>query len=655
MTPLETALSYIKRGWNPVPLAFRSKGGNTLGKGWQHRVITAETAPRFFDGEPQNVGVQLGTKSKGLTDVDLDCAEAIAIAPYFLPRTKAIFGRASKRNSHYLFVTDLGTTTDAAVFAFDDPDKATKDRRLLELRVGAGDLGAQTVFPGSVHVEGEPIKWEEDGEPAKVAGADLHRTVRQIAAYSLLARRWPAAGNRHTASLVLGGFLSRAGLAKNRIGYAVEVIAKAARDEEWKDRRRAAEDAASAEKRCGLTRLRELFGREVADKIAEWLDYRGGEEREHPAGEEREHPTGIETQPDSAMLESTRASNIKMAAIQWLWPDRFALGKLGLLVGLPDEGKGQILADMAARVTRGDYWPCNEGRSPQGNVILLSAEDDPGDTVVPRLTAAGGELDRIEIVKMVCGASNRRMFSLVTDLVLLRQKIEEVGGVKLVLIDPISAYLGVGKVDSFRTTDVRAVLAPLVDLAAEFKIAIIGIMHFNKKVDVTNALLRISDSLAFGATARHVYAVVDDPENKRKLVVRGKNNLARHNVPALAYDFGVREVGIDPETGEVISAPHIRWHPEHVDVTASEAMQAATGGKSPAARDEAKKFLAHLLSAGPVPKSEIEEAAKASGIAERTLRRAKTELGVIARKDGDRGVWTWRLSKDDEQQRNWPS
>ena len=97
----------------------------------------------------------------------------------------------------------------------------------------------------------------------------------------------------------------------------------------------------------------------------------------------------------------------------------------------------------------------------------------------------------------------------------------------MLLIDPISAYLGVGKVDSFRTTDVRAVLAPVVELAGQLKVAIVGIMHFNKKIDVTNALLRISDSLTFGATARHVYAVVDDAENKRKLMVRAKNNLAQ--------------------------------------------------------------------------------------------------------------------------------
>jgi putative DNA primase/helicase len=278
-------------------------------------------------------------------------------------------------------------------------------------------------------------------------------------------------------------------------------------------------------------------------------------------------------------------------------------------------------------------------------VILLSAEDDASDTVVPRLLAACANLEHVEIVKMV-RETKRRMFSLVTDLPLLREKIAAVGNVKLVQIDPISAYLGVGKVDSFRTTDVRAVLAPLVDLAAELKVAVVGIMHFNKKVDVTNALLRISDSLAFGATARHVYAVVDDAANKRKLVVRGKNNIARHNIPALAYVFGVRNVGIDPHTGEIIQAPHVIWTC-HVDVTAGEAMQAASGGSIPSARDDAKKFLTDMLASGPKPSPEIEEAAEADGISRRTLFRAKKELGVRAKKE--EGGWYWHPP----QQRKW--
>jgi putative DNA primase/helicase len=339
-------------------------------------------------------------------------------------------------------------------------------------------------------------------------------------------------------------------------------------------------------------------------------------------------------------LESVCAATIVMAAVDWLWPDRFALGKLGLLVGLPDEGKGQIFAYMAAQVTCGGDWPCDEGRAIKGKVLMLGAEDDDSDTVVPRLVAAGADLTQIEIVHMVCD-TKKRMFSLVTDLELLRQKIKQVGDVKLVLIDPISAYLGVGKVDSFRTTDVRAVLAPLVDLAAELKVAIVGIMHFNKKVDVTNALLRISDSLAFGATARHVFAVVDDAENKRKLLVRGKNNLATHNIPALAYNFGVREVGTDPNTKKAITAPYILWYAKHVDVTATEAMQAT---RSPAARDEAKKFLSDLLSAGPMPRKEIDDAAEGNGISERTLFRAKAELNVIARRiGGSKGSWSWQL------------
>src|SRR5262249_1264760 len=342
---------------------------------------------------------------------------------------------------------------------------------------------------------------------------------------------------------------------------------------------------------------------------------------------------------NQARLKSARAATYQIAAVKWLWPSRFAIGKLGILAGLPDEGKGQVLADMAARTTRASEWPCGEGFAPLGNVILLTAEDGIEDTVVPRLLAADADLNRIEIVSMVVASGNRdRMFDLGTDLELLRQKIVEVGDVKLVLIDPISAYLGTGKIDSFRTTDVRAVLGPLVDLANELGVAFVGIMHFNKKTDLTNTLLRISDSLAFGAAARHVYAVVDDAENKRKLLVRGKNNLAPAT-KALAYSFGVREVGRDAKTDQTIHAPHIIWHPKHVDVTAAEAMQAATEAKSPTARDEAKTFLSDILAHGSVIKNQIEEAADANGIAERTLFRAKSDLKIIAKKDGPNGEW----------------
>jgi AAA domain-containing protein len=340
-------------------------------------------------------------------------------------------------------------------------------------------------------------------------------------------------------------------------------------------------------------------------------------------------------------LDSARASSFEPRAISWLWPNRFALGKLGLVASLPDEGKGQVFANMAATVTQGGDWPCGEGTAPQGNVLLLTAKDGIEDTVAPRLMAARADLDCVEIVRMVRDDQNgKRMFNLADDLNLLRQKIADVGNVKLIQIDPISAYLG-DKIDSFRTTAVRSVLAPLVDLADETNVSIVGMLHFNKKLDVNNALLRISDSLAFGATARHVYAVVDDAENKRKLFVKGKNNLAIGDNKSLAYRFRQRDVARD-RNGEMITAPYIAWEGNHVEVTASQAMAA---NKSPGARDQAKKFLADLLADGPVPKTEIEEAADAHGISNRTLYRAKDDLHLIVEKERGRpnGKWIWRL------------
>jgi DNA polymerase len=373
--------------------------------------------------------------------------------------------------------------------------------------------------------------------------------------------------------------------------------------------------------------------------VSDWLQ--GGGTKQQLLDRAKAAPK-FERTPDQ--LESQRAANVSIVALEWLWPDRFVIGKLGIIAGLPDEGKGLLIADMAARVTRGLAWPCKEGIAPQGNVILLSAEDDPRDTTVPRLIAAGADLDRIEIVAMVRSQNEARMFSLVTDLELLRAKILAMGDVKLVQIDPISAYLGVGKIDSFRTTDVRAVLGPLVNLAAEVETAIAGIMHFNKKTDVTNALLRISDSLAFGAAARHVYAVVNDAENHRKLLVKGKNNLAPQEQKALAFEFDTRKVGVDAKTGKEIWAPYIVWQSEHVDVTATEAMQAAAESKAPAARDTAKNFLKEMLVDGPVAQTDVEEAARANGIAERTLHRAKADLKIRAVKDGPMkdGQRTWR-------------
>jgi putative DNA primase/helicase len=343
------------------------------------------------------------------------------------------------------------------------------------------------------------------------------------------------------------------------------------------------------------------------------------------------------------MLKGAKASNFNMRAIRWFWPDRFAIGKLGLIGGLPDKGKGLVSADMIGRATTGHQWPCGEGVAPHGNVIWFTAEDDIEDTVVPRLIAAGADLDRVHIMEMMETADGERMFNLATDLPALEAKIDEVGGVVLVVIDPVSAYLGVGKINNSSTADVRGGLGPLTKLAERKKVALICVMHFNKKCDVTNAMLRIADSLAYVAAARHVFVTLDDPENKNAhLFVKAKNNLAAADRHALRYGIRAKVVGHDAELGEDIVAPYVVWDDRHVEITATEAMEAAD--KSIGVLKVAVDFLAEQLADGPVLKLDIEEAAKANGISPATLRRAQSKLGVSATKEKKAaGQWYWSL------------
>jgi hypothetical protein len=282
----DIATEYVGRGWNPVPVSFKSK--KPIGTGWQLRVITAQNVSAHFNGHEQNIGVMMGSSSNGLTDADLDCDEAISLAPWILPKTAALFGRASRRASHRLYRTQLGETTYGATIQFEDP---TTKSMLVELRIGAADengeiKGSQTVFPGSVHETDEPITWDEVGEPAEVDGADLVRRTKLLASCCLLARYWPGKGGRHDVGLTLGGFFARASFDVPKIKQLVEAIARAACDEEWRDRVRAAADAANeflAGKRArGLPAIKETFGELVGRKIAEWLDYKGQSEEDAP-------------------------------------------------------------------------------------------------------------------------------------------------------------------------------------------------------------------------------------------------------------------------------------------------------------------------------------------------------------------------------------
>src|SRR5215210_7267788 len=101
-TSLDLARSYLGRGWMPLPVPYREK--NPGFTGWQRFHVTEADLSQYFNGQPQNIGVLLGKASGDLADVDLDCAQAVALAQHFLPATGATFGRHSRPRSHWLYV-----------------------------------------------------------------------------------------------------------------------------------------------------------------------------------------------------------------------------------------------------------------------------------------------------------------------------------------------------------------------------------------------------------------------------------------------------------------------------------------------------------------------------------------------------------------------
>lgn len=206
------------------------------------------------------------------------------------------------------------------------------------------------------------------------------------------------------------------------------------------------------------------------------------------------------------------------------------------------------------------------------DVIILSAEDDARDTLVPRLAAAHANLERVHIVRGILvsyradGTPEETPFNLTGDnLAALDRKLSEVSA-KLVVIDPIAAHWGSS--DSHKNSDVRGVLRPLEMLAEKHGCTILVISHLSKSNDNGHVLTRVSGSLAFTAAPRVVCLVVEDPvDPKRRLLLSLKNNVGAP-APGLAYRV---ESAAVPYPGGTLNAAKIVWEGS-TTVTAEEAL-----------------------------------------------------------------------------------
>ncbi len=349
-------------------------------------------------------------------------------------------------------------------------------------------------------------------------------------------------------------------------------------------------------------------------------------------------------------------SSVTMKATDWLWFNRIPRGGMTLLAGQPGVGKSQQQCDIIAHVTTGKAWP-DGTLCPTGDVILITCEDGYDRVVVPRLVGAGADLSKVFGLKLIhIDGKTDRAFLLTEDLDELERHLNEKVGVLLVAIDPITGFVGSGKIDSNSVTDIRGVLAPLHDMAERRNIAVHAVTHPPKGATV--AMDAFIGSQAFVAASR--MAVITTPEigdderpTGRYLVATPRNSWGPPP-STMAYWIEQTIVGQAEDTRDVV-ASFIRWEQGKVDISASSAMaRAAANAKSGGERSamaEAITFLRRVLAKGPVTAKDALDEAKANLISERTLERARAHLGVIAEKGGMTEGWTWDLPKTEDHRR----
>lgn len=352
-------------------------------------------------------------------------------------------------------------------------------------------------------------------------------------------------------------------------------------------------------------------------------------------------PEPADGEHDLAVLPVRQAivqtlSDIAPKPIDWLWRGWLPRGKITVLGGRPGEGKSTIALSLAATLSRGGKLPDGQ-QAPMGSTLLVLAEDDLADTVRPRLDAHGANASLIHAIEVVREADGKEKFlSLSEHVPELRIRVLE-HNISCLVIDPLTAFLP--KADRNAEGDVRDALMPLLKLAQETGIAVLGIMHIGKSTGTGRKPLQtLLGSTAFGAMARVVWMTADLPEDKQpakgedgtrtthKIMGVVKSNVSQKPPPWVwcrPMDGAIRWLGrSDMSIEDVIS-----------------------GESSVKPIDEAQNFLREYLEDHARFAQDVKDEAKNRGIAEKTLYRAKEALKIVAIKSKGQGArWIWALA-----------
>jgi putative DNA primase/helicase len=343
----------------------------------------------------------------------------------------------------------------------------------------------------------------------------------------------------------------------------------------------------------------------------------------------------VESLRDGVVIVS--GSELTPVPVQWLWVNWIALGKLHLLAGAPGQGKTTIALSFAATVTSGGKWP-DGSRCVPGDVLIWSGEDDPSDTLAPRLIAAGADMSKVHFVTGSRINGEIHSFDPSREMLALQEEAERLGNVRLILVDPVVAAI---TGDSHKNTETRRALQPLVNLAHATGAALLGITHFSKGGQGGDPAQRVIGSVAFTGVPRVVMVaakVKGDEGEDRRILARAKSNIGPDE-----GGFVYHTLQTEPIPGIVASS--IEWG-ESLQGTARELLGDPNESNDAqlTAVEAAIDFLKQVLGNNVVPSSEIEKEAKDAGFSWRTVRRASDRLGV-KKKRGEGGTWYWAMPK----------
>jgi hypothetical protein len=307
-------------------------------------------------------------------------------------------------------------------------------------------------------------------------------------------------------------------------------------------------------------------------------------------------------------------SRVTARAVDWLWPGRLALGKLTILEGDPGLGKSLLCLDLCARLSRGIPFPDGSPVSGSANVLVLSGEDNPEDTVRPRLEALGADLERV-FAPDGPGEYQSEPLRFPAHTTFLERALARTGA-RLLVIDPFISFLP-PTVPISSDQSVRQALSPLAQLAGKYACAVILIRHLNKQ-ESSRSLYRGGGSIGLLALCRFSWLVAADPEDsQRRVLAQVKNNLAIAQ-PSLAFTLLTHEG----------SAPTLSWL-GRCAWTADQLLSRQGRARQQIRRsDFARDFLAASLETGPRSVRDLWALAQEHGLAERTLQRAKQQIGI---------------------------